>query len=205
MIGIVDIEIGNVRSVSKALEHLGCNVSFVNAPAQLDALSHLILPGVGAYRTAMRQVEKYGLLAPVQAFAATGRPVLGICLGMQLLSSTGEEGGTSQGFGLVQGHVRRMEPRDGLALPHVGWNGVTFVRRHPVLDQIKTGRDYYFVHTYEFVCEGEESCVGRTDYGGSFVSIVRRDNVLGVQFHPEKSQANGLRLLENFCRWDGRC
>lgn len=205
MIGIINIEMGNLRSVSKAVEHLGFDVLLVEHPNHLDLISHLIVPGVGSYRTAMQHIGRQVLLDPIRTFASNGRPILGLCLGMQLLSSMGEEGGECKGLGLIDGLVRKLDPRLGLALPHVGWNGVSFLRNHPVFRNIKTGRDYYFVHSYQFVCDSQDSCLGITEYGGEFPSIVGRENILGFQFHPEKSQSNGLRLLENFCNWDGGC
>jgi glutamine amidotransferase len=123
---------------------------------------------------------------------------------MQLLSATGEEGGEGEGLGLIPGEVRRLDPAGGLALPHVGWNTTCFRAPHPVFKNVKDGLDFYYVHTYGFRCEDPAHVLAVTEYGQEVASIVGRDNIIGFQFHPEKSQANGLRLLENFCAWNGR-
>lgn len=205
MIGIVDMEMGNLRSVSNAVHSLGFDPKIVRGPEELDEVTHLIVPGVGAYSTAMRHLERQGLKDALVAYAASGRPLLGICLGMHLLSTEGDEGGRTAGLGLVPGRVVRLEPGAGLAVPHVGWNNADFRAPHPVLDKVRSGSDFYFVHSYQFVCNREADVLGSTDYGPRLVSVLGRGNVVGFQFHPEKSQANGLRLIENFCDWDGRC
>ena len=205
MIGIVDMEMGNLRSVSNAVHSLGFDFKIVRGPEALDGISHLIVPGVGAYSTAMHHLERQGLKVALAAYAASGRPLLGICLGMHLLSSEGEEGGRTAGLGLVPGRVVKLVPGAGLAVPHVGWNNADFRATHPILDKVRNGADFYFVHSYQFVCDQEPDVIASTDYGPRLVSILGRKNVVGFQFHPEKSQANGLRLIENFCDWDGRC
>jgi glutamine amidotransferase len=204
MIGIIDCDLGNLRSVANALDSLGQDVRVLREPA-CDDLTHLILPGVGSYFHAAGQLRERGFTEAIRAFAASGRPLLGICLGMQLLSTSGEEGGAGQGLGLVPGRVVRFDSDRVPTIPHVGWNGVAFARSHPVLRKVKTGVDFYFVHSYHLVPDQAEHVLGRTEYGAPFTSVVAKDNVLGFQFHPEKSQANGLRLLENFCDWDGTC
>ena len=205
MIGILDIDMGNLRSVSKAVDALGHDLVLISAPAQLADVTHLIIPGVGSYHTAMDHIDARALRAPIRDFAAAGKPVLGICLGMQLLSAAGEEGGPSEGLALVPGRVRRMQVSPELLLPHVGWNTTRFRSRHPVFRNVKDGRDFYFVHSYEFQCDDAKDALATSDYGREFTAIAGRDNVIGFQFHPEKSQANGLRLLDNFCGWDGAC
>lgn len=203
MIGILDMDMGNLRSVANAVYQLGFDPEVVTQPAGLDGVSHLIIPGVGQFATAMRHIQALELYEPVRAFAASGRPVLGICLGMQLLAGTGSEGGEHAGLGLVPGQVRRLS--DGLRIPHVGWNRAILCRSHPVLGGLKPDRDFYFVHSYAYCCDDAADVVAETDYGSRFASIVGRGNVIGFQFHPEKSQVNGLRLIENFCNWDGQC
>jgi imidazole glycerol-phosphate synthase subunit HisH len=205
MIGIVDVDIGNLKSLSNAVYSLGYDYTLVGGAASYDDLTHLIIPGVGAYRRAMQQIEEHEARGPILAFAASGRPVLGICLGMQILSSVGEEGGDTAGLGIVPGRVVRLAPEGDLALPHIGWNTTTFECDHPVFRKVKTGRDFYYVHSYRFVCDDPAHALGSSEYGGLFTSIVGRANVLGFQFHPEKSQANGLKLIENFCDWNGVC
>lgn len=206
VIGILDIDMGNLRSVSKAVDALGYDLVLVGAPAQLADVSHLIIPGVGSYRTAMDHIDARGLRAPIRALATGGKPVLGICLGMQLLSTSGEEGGASEGLCLVPGNVKRMRVEPELLLPHVGWNTTRLrAATHPVFRGVKDGRDFYFVHSYEFHCDDGADALATSDYGRPFNAIVGRGNVIGFQFHPEKSQANGLKLLDNFCAWNGAC
>jgi len=203
MIGILDMEMGNLRSVANAVHQLGFDPRVVSAPQQLDDLGHLIIPGVGQFATAMRQVSERGLYEPVRRFAAAGKPVMGICLGMHLLAGRGDEGGEAQGFELIPGRVMRLPADDGLRVPHVGWNRAMLRRTHPVLDGLKPDRDFYFVHSYAFRAANADDVLAEPDYGTPFASIVGRGNVVGLQFHPEKSQVSGLKLLDNFCLWDG--
>lgn len=205
MIGVLNANMGNLRSVHNALDNLGYDVRIIEDTNSFDDLSHLIIPGVGSYFTAMQTIQSAGFIDGVCNFAASKRPVLGICLGMQLLSSSGDEGGGSQGLDLIPGKVKKMNLPSNLFTPHVGWNTVRFQKDHPVFHRVKNGIDCYFVHSYHFVCRDDSNWYGTTDYGEDFTSIVGKDNVLGFQFHPEKSQANGLKLLENFCDWDGKC
>lgn len=205
MIGILSIGMGNLRSIENAVSQQGFDPHVAATAGGFDDFSHLILPGVGQFTTAMHHVIDCGLLEPVRTFAASGRPVLGICLGMQLLATTGSEGGESAGIDLVPGVVRRLPSANGLRIPHVGWNSVILRRPHPVLDGLKPNRDFYFVHSYAFHSADSTDVLAETDYGALFESIVGRGNVIGLQFHPEKSQSNGLRLIENFCNWDGAC
>lgn len=206
LIGVIDMDMGNLRSVLNAVHSLGFDHRVVRRGDELDGLSHLILPGVGNYRTAMEHLAARALVDPIRDFAKGGRPVLGICLGMQLLSSTGDEGGAGPGLGLIEGHVERFDPTLVPAIPHVGWNEVRLARKHPVLAKIKSGVDFYFVHSFHFRVSNQRDALGLVEYGGrEYTAIVARDNVLGCQFHPEKSQNNGLKLLENFCDWDGAC
>lgn len=205
MIGILDLGIGNLRSLSNAVHQNGFDFRIIEDAAAFDDLTHLIIPGVGHFRAAMAVVEQRRLRAPIQAFVAGGRPLLGVCLGMQLLAAKGTEGGPSDGLGLVPGTVRRIEPGPGLRIPHIGWNVMSAKKPHPVLNGLKPDRDFYFVHSYAMVCDSPDDVLGVTDYGGEVTAAVARGNVVGFQFHPEKSEVNGLKLLENFCLWDGRC
>jgi len=204
-VGIANLEMGNLRSVSNAVDSFGYDHCIVDAPEQLDSLTHLILPGVGAFHTAMRRINEKAMFQPINDFVASGRPVLGLCVGMQLLGSRSEEGEDTVGLGLIPGEVRKFNPTRVEAIPHVGWNSVDVCGSHPVFKDVRTGVDFYFVHSYHLKPASDEAVLGVTDCGEKFVSVVARENVVGFQFHPEKSQANGLRLLDNFCGWDGRC
>lgn len=203
-IGIVDVGIGNIGSLRNALYNQGWDSVLVAGPEDFLDLTHLILPGVGSFASAMQRLIAAQLVQPIRDFASWGRPILGICLGMQLLATRGSEGGDIEGLGLVSGRVVPISA-DGFRLPHVGWNNAHQLRHHPVLAGIRDGVDFYFVHSYRFSADNESSVLAQTEYGEIFPSIVGNANVIGAQFHPEKSQANGLRLLDNFCLWDGTC
>lgn len=214
MIGIVDLQMSNLRSVANAVASVGYDARLVRSPDELEGLTHLVLPGVGSFRVAMEHMAAQGLVEPLRARARGGTPLLGICLGMQLLGDSGDEGGFGPGLGLLAGHVQRFDPARVPAIPHVGWNDVHFARKHPVFERVKNRADFYFVHSYHLVCERPEDLLGTVGYGAAptasdafeprYAAVVARDNVLGCQFHPEKSQLNGLRILENFCAWNGR-
>jgi glutamine amidotransferase len=205
MIGILNVGLGNLRSVENSVFQNGFDPIIVSDAARFDDLTHLIVPGVGNFGAAMPEIDRRDLRVPIRDFVGSGRPVLGACLGMQLLMTTGEEGGIHEGLGLIAGRVVRMAPPPGFRVPHVGWNVVEMRRSHPVFDGIKNGRDYYFVHSFAAHCDDEKDVMGATDHGGSVTAVVGRANVIGFQFHPEKSQVNGQKLIENFCRWDGKC
>lgn len=205
MIGIIDVGIGNQGSIREAVYSLGYDPVPVSVPEQLLDLTHLILPGVGAFSYAMVQLQRSGLVEPLRSFAASGRPLLGICLGMQLLASVGDEDGPSEGISLIEGRVSKLPERPMFRVPHVGWNEVSFARPHPVFAGVRDGMDFYFVHSYQFQPANEAAVLGRTHHGDPIVCAVGTRNVVGLQFHPEKSQKNGLRILENFCCWDGIC
>jgi len=204
-IGILKMPIGNLQSVWNALHELGFDPVFVDDGADYEPLSHLVIPGVGNFRAVMSHLQARNIPARVREFAARSRPVLGICAGMQLLARSGTEGGETEGLGLVNARVERLPSAQGLRLPHVGWSTVRFRHRHPVFEGLKSERDFYFVHSYAMRVEDQRNWLGETSYGEPFVSVVGSRNVIGMQFHPEKSQVNGLKLLENFAHWDGRC
>ena len=205
MICVVDYGAGNLASVRNVFDQLGQSIDVVTRPEDLGRYSRLILPGVGSFRRAMETLESRGWTAPIRAFADEGKPVLGICLGMQLLFDAGEEHGETPGLGLIPGRVTLMEPAPPHRVPHVGWNNLIPARDHALLRGVKQHVDYYFVHSYHCVPRDESAVIARCDYGGEFVAVAGRDNVVGTQFHPEKSQPSGLRLLENFLEWDGTC
>jgi glutamine amidotransferase len=203
-IGIVDVGIGNLGSLKNALYCQGWDSTFVSTPEDFDGLTHLILPGVGAFSAAVKRLQDAQLMNRIKDFGHKGHPVMGICLGMQLLADRGTEGGDEPGLGLVSGRVVPLVAQ-GLRLPHVGWNSVKHVKKHPLFEGIRNDIDFYFVHSYRFLSDQKNNVLSETEYGESFPSIIGRDNIIGVQFHPEKSQVNGLRLLDNFCLWDGKC
>lgn len=203
-VGIIDIGIGNIGSLKNALHCQGWDSLLISKPEDFDGITHLILPGVGAFSAAVKRLHESQLFDRIKKFASDGNPVMGICLGMQLLADCGTEGGVQQGLGLIPGHIVPIQAL-GLRLPHVGWNTAQQAQPHRLLEGIRNEVDFYFVHGYRFVAENKENILANTDYGEIFPSIVVMRNVVGAQFHPEKSQVNGLRLLDNFCLWDGKC
>jgi imidazole glycerol-phosphate synthase subunit HisH len=196
-IALVDYGMGNRRSVEKALEHVGAGVVRTADHDAIRAADGLVVPGVGAFPRAMRNLAELGLEELLRERAAAGVPLLGICLGMQLLLDSSTELGGATGLGLVPGDVTALAPGAG-KLPHIGWNRVGFERPSALTAGLGDGASFYHVHS--FVCrpEDEGDVVGRGDYGERFVSIVERGNLFGVQFHPEKSSRDGLALLGNF-------
>jgi glutamine amidotransferase len=196
---IVDYGVCNLDSVRRALEECGASVEVSGDPAALARADRIVLPGVGAFPVGMRNLADRGLDEALVREAEAGAPVLGICLGMQLLATTGTEAGGAEGLGLVPAVVERLEPVDAeRRIPHVGWNEVTAVEGHPLFAGIEPGTDFYFVHSYRMRCEDPSSEAATTPYMGGFTSAVSRGTVHGVQFHPEKSQAAGFALLRNF-------
>ena len=196
-IAVVDYGLGNLGSVLKAFRHVGAPAELTADPAVLRRADALVLPGDGAFGAAMDEIRGRGLDRVIGEAAAEGRWVLGICIGMQVLFEESEEYGHHRGLGLLSGRVRRLEA--GLPVPHMGWNRLRWPRPHPLLEGIEPGSHVYFVHSY-FCDAAPDVVVSTTDYGREITAIVARDNVLGMQFHPEKSQAAGLRLIGNFVR-----
>jgi glutamine amidotransferase len=204
MITIVDYGVGNLRSVQKALERVGATAVVSDDPDALEAARGVVLPGVGAFGDGMAELRRRGLVEPLRRWAAAGRPLLGICLGMQLLFDSSEEMGDHQGLGLLPGRVVRFPPGD-LKVPHVGWNqlrlaGSSSQGKDPLLAGIADGAYAYFVHSYYAEPAEPGDVLATTDYGLSFAAVVGRGRVWGAQFHPEKSQEVGLQLLSNFWR-----
>ena len=196
-IAIADYGIGNLGSVTKGFRHAGAEVTLTGDPDVLRRADALVLPGDGAFGATMDEVTRRGLVPVLHAAAAAGKPLLGICIGMQLLFEESEEHGRHRGLGLLPGRVRRLD--SGLPVPHMGWNRLRARRAHPLLDGLADGSYVYFVHSY-FCDAPDEVVIASSDYGRDFPAIVGRGNVLGVQFHPEKSQAVGLRMVANFVR-----
>lgn len=199
-IAIVDHGMGNRRSVEKALEHVGARAQITRDHARLREADGVILPGVGAFPRAMANMRALGLDEVLCELAAAGTPLLGICLGMQLLFDSSSELGGAEGLGLIAGEVRELDA-EGVKLPHMGWNEVGFrAGGDPLLADIPARCAFYHLHTFAVRPATEEDILGTADYGGEFVTAVRRGSLAGVQFHPEKSSAAGLRLLGNFAR-----
>jgi imidazole glycerol-phosphate synthase subunit HisH len=196
-IGIADYGIGNLGSVTKAFRGAGATVVLSGDPAVLRAADALILPGDGAFSATMDEITRRGLVPVLREAVESGKPLLGICIGMQLLFEESEEHGLHQGFGFLPGRVRRFD--DGLPVPHMGWNRLHVRRPHPMLEGVQDGSYVYFVHSY-FCDAPRDVVIASSDYGRDFPAIVGRGNVLGVQFHPEKSQGVGLRMVASFVR-----
>lgn len=196
MISIVDYGVGNLKSLKNALEFLEISYKFISSPAEIAQAEKLLLPGVGAFVYAMENLRKLGLQAPIIEAAKSGVPVLGICLGMQLLLTDSAEGSGESGLDLIPGDVIKLA--GDFKVPHVGWNEVNSVRPSKLLKELPQTRFAYFVHSYYCELESKEAVVATTDYGITFPCAIEQDNVFGVQFHPEKSQELGLPILKNF-------
>jgi glutamine amidotransferase len=197
-IAIIDYGMGNLRSVQKAFEKVGYAAEVTSDPEVARRADKIVLPGVGAFEDAIAELHRHGLVEPVIEAIHSGKPFLGICLGLQLLFEKSFENGKHQGLGVLQGDVVRFELPPEYAIPHMGWNQLGLRRRPPILDGIEDGSYFYFVHSYYVVPRDAEVIAVETDYGRPFCSMIWRDNVFATQFHPEKSQAQGLRLLKNF-------
>ena len=197
MITVINYRMGNLRSVAKALELSGRSVSVSSAPEDILRADSVVLPGVGAFSTGMKNLEELGLIPAIIETVKKGRPFLGICLGMQLMFEKSREGAKCPGIGLLKGEVKRFDSR--LRVPHVGWNTVRTVRSSSLFQEILDGSHFYFVHSYYAQPCDRKIILGTTQYGIEFASAIQKDNIFLTQFHPEKSHEKGLRLLSNFC------
>ncbi|NJC87248.1 MAG: imidazole glycerol phosphate synthase subunit HisH [Desulfuromonas sp.] len=200
---IIDYGMGNLRSVQKAFEQVGCTAVVTADPAVAARAGKLVLPGVGAFRDCMRNLTEGGFVAPIKEHVAAGKPFLGICLGLQLLFTESEEFGRHQGLGIIPGKVVRFpegsrEEGEPLKVPHMGWNRIGIHRPAPLYEGVPDGSFVYFVHSYFVVPDDPAVIATETGYGQTFCSSIWRDNVMATQFHPEKSQAVGLKMLKNF-------
>jgi glutamine amidotransferase len=204
-IALVDYGAGNIRSVAKALERSDLDPVVTGDPKVVREADGVLLPGVGAFRDAVNALEAAGLSDAIREVTTRGRPYLGICFGLQLLFEEGTEHGLTPGLGQLGGRVTRFPDKDlngePLLVPHIGWNEVRFEGDHPMLEGLPERDIYYFVHSYRPEPTDPEIIVGRADYGGTFCAAVAKDNVFAVQFHPEKSQAAGKRLLDAYRIW----
>lgn len=201
MIAIIDYGMGNLRSVHKAFEAVGHQAVVTCEAKVIGNASHVVLPGVGAFGDCMANLERYGLVESVRGAVQSGKPFLGICLGLQLLFTESEEFGTHKGLGVIPGKVRRFAVDPALKVPHMGWNQVQYQLACPLFEGIADGSHWYFVHSYYVEPDDDAVTAAITTYGDRFVSAIWRDNVVACQFHPEKSQAVGLRLIKNFGAW----
>jgi len=196
MIAIIDYGMGNLRSVKKGFEKVRVKAKVVSTPHAILDADAIVLPGVGAFRDCMRNLEKLSLIDPILASIQNGKPYLGICLGLQVLFAESEEFGSSSGLNIFRGKVVRF--RVDLKVPHMGWNTVKLQQNTPLFQGIQDESFFYFVHSYYVVPEDSSLVAGTTDYGVTFTSMIWKDNIFATQFHPEKSQLSGLNILKNF-------
>ena len=224
MITILDYGMGNLRSVEKAFQKIGAKVKVSNSPKDVKDASSIVLPGVGAFKDCMENLERLGLTTPIIEAIKQGKPYLGICLGMHILFEESSEFGIHKGLGIFKGNVPRFSKGEGdsekgalrgkcegglpplrskmslLKVPHMGWNKVNLLNKTPLFEGIEDGQYFYFVHSYYVAPKDEQIIAGTTQYGGTFTSMIHKDNIYAVQFHPEKSQKIGLKILENFVK-----
>ena len=205
LVTVVDYGAGNLRSVAKALARSGVAPEVTTDPAAIRRADAVVLPGVGAFADAVASLRVKGLDDALRSFIDSGRPYLGLCLGLQLLFDESDEHGVTAGFGLLRGRVERFAERDDrgqrLRVPHIGWNTVRWSGDHPMVGRLAESEVYYFVHSYRAIAADPADVVGGVYYGGPFAAAVARDNVFAVQFHPEKSQRAGKGLLDAFAAW----
>jgi len=202
VIGIVDYNMGNLASVINAFTKMGVDATLESDPSKLSQYDKLILPGVGAFGDAMEHLQSNGMDLAVKAFVASGKPLLGICLGMQLLFESSEEFGSNKGLGLIPGKVVAFDESKfdhSLKVPHMGWNEMFKQTNTSLFDGLDDDFYLYFVHSYHAICE-DKYAIGKTHYGYEFVSAVQKENIYGIQPHPEKSHENGLKIIENFVK-----
>jgi imidazole glycerol-phosphate synthase subunit HisH len=199
-IAIIDYGMANLRSVQKAFEQVGTPAEIITRPEEIDAADKIVLPGVGAFKDAIATLREQDLAGPIIRHIDRGKPFLGICLGLQMLFDVGYEDGEHRGLGVLQGQCIRfdVDTRLGLKVPHMGWNQLDFKRPSPLFKDLPSGAGVYFVHGYHVVPEDPGVIATTTDYGRPFVSSIWRDNIMATQFHPEKSQRVGLKILSNF-------
>ncbi|MEE9488672.1 MAG: imidazole glycerol phosphate synthase subunit HisH [Candidatus Brocadiales bacterium] len=197
MIAVVDYGMGNLRSVQKAVEKVGFGSVLVDSPEGLEGVEKVVLPGVGAFRDAMQGLRDRGLIDPILRHIKEEKPFLGICLGLHVLFTESEEDGPCKGLGVIPGKVVKFRG-NGLRIPHMGWNQVCFKKDVPITKGIPQDSYMYFVHSYYVCPDNPDEIAAVTEYGGEFPSAICKGNIFATQFHPEKSQANGLALIKNF-------
>jgi len=197
-VAIIDYQMGNLRSVQKGFERVGTHAEIVADPRQIGPADKIVLPGVGAFGDAIAELRRRDFVPLIRDAVAANQPFLGICLGLQMLFDVGYEGGEHEGLGILRGQVRRFELPHEFKVPHMGWNKGRILRPAPVLAETPQDTFFYFVHSYFVVPEDKSVVAIEADYGGPFCAAVWKDNLFATQFHPEKSQAEGLKLLKNF-------
>ena len=198
-IGLIDHGVSNVDSIFRALELCGANVTRVFEPSQIVDVHKIVLPGVGSFDVAMSALNDLGLTSAIKDAVLSGqKPILGICLGMQLLTSRSDEGLSTPGFGFIPGVASKIAPTDGERVPHVGWNELQIVKQSKILSSDMDGKDFYFVHSYCVSVDDKSHLLATTPYGGGIESVIGTGHIYGTQFHPEKSQKFGLKILQQF-------
>ena len=200
MIVIIDYGMGNLRSVQKGFERMGHQAVVTSDPDEVGRAAKVVLPGVGACKDAMSELRQRNLIEPILESINSGRPFLGICLGLQLLFDVSHEYGRHAGLGVLRGDCVRFELPQEYSVPHMGWNRLLIRRRPPILEGIEEAAQFYFVHSYYVVPSDREVIASETDYHTPFCSMIWRNNLFATQFHPEKSQSNGLKILDNFAK-----
>ncbi len=207
MITIVDYKAGNLTSVQLAFEHIGAEVRVTDRPEDITCAERVVFPGVGAARSAMQNLRQLDLIEPLRKVISKGIPFLGICIGMQLLFDSTEEDGGTECLGFLPGQVKKFTPPlQTCKIPQMGWNAVKQAGEHPLFEGVEDKSEFYFVHSYYPSPDDNDMIIGQTDYAGVvFASAAGVGNIAAMQFHPERSGRIGLKVLENFCSWDGKC
>lgn len=204
-IKIIDYGMGNIQSVKNAFELLNCNVEIIDEPSKISQADGIILPGVGAFGNAVNNLKERKIIDPLKEAVLENKiPLLGICLGMQLLADKSEERGNNNGLSFISGEIRKIPHKEGFRLPHVGWNDVSIKQKKPLFKNIIDKGSFYFVHSYRFECD-DDFVVATTDYGQNINAVVQKDHIFGVQFHPERSQRKGFHLINNFIDYIKSC
>ncbi len=200
MIVVVNIGLSNTSSLCYALKHFNYTYEFIEKEFDVDTYEKVIIPGVGNFKEAMLRLTSRGIDISLKEFAKQEKPMLGICLGMQLLATSGEEGGDSLGLDLIPGHIKKIEEKENVKLPHMGWNELIIRKPCDVVTEVLNGTDFYFIHSYEFKTKNKENVLAEVENSSFMNAVVNKNRIYGFQFHPEKSQKAGMQLLDNFLK-----